>query len=140
MTLQKQFPNLLSIPRKFTECSTFYYYNMSRSSKICLEIYSSLCVETQPCYVRQVQHVKDVMKYVPITQSKVCKQSITARWHLLPPNSSQPHSVFHSLSVCLTWLLLITSLPACVPLILQNTEEQRFTRAAPSSLSHCLLL
>lgn len=88
----------IEIPRKskFTECSTLKLVYPPKAVSVGIH-YSSLCVETHPCFIGQVEHVKELMKYVPVTQNKVCKQSVTVRWHLLPPNSSQSQPLLHSL-------------------------------------------
>lgn len=52
----------------------------------------------------KVHHFKDLMKYVLMDESKVSKQSITARCRLLPCNSSHSHSLIFHVSLSHTWL------------------------------------
>lgn len=72
--------------------------------------------------------VKALMKYVWKAQRKVCKQSITAMRHPLPPNSSLTLSPSFSLSHR-PLLLILTSL------LHPSHPKSKFTGAPPSSPS-----
>lgn len=82
-----------------------------------------LSLEAASCILRR-SHVlsgrcstsKDLMKYGPIPQSKVCKQSNTANWHLLSP-IHHCLTLSHTLTPPCPPLLFVFWLTSCVPLI-----------------------